>query len=96
MSDDPAIILRERIARGEAAQELLTSVVLEQALDQLEADAILSWKTALGPAQLATREAAHATVRGIDQIRGQLKAWHAEGEHAREQLTELTDDDEQE
>lgn len=91
MTEDPAIALRERIARGEYARILLADPTLEAALDAIEGDATEAWKGAVGPHGFQTREASHAIVRGVESIRGQLRAWFDDGELAREALDSLTD-----
>lgn len=93
MSDDPAIALRERIAAGERARALLGDPTLEGALDAIEADAVAAWRGAVGPVGLNTREASHAIVRGIDMIRGQLRAWFDDGELARVALAEILEEE---
>lgn len=94
VTDDPFIALRKRIARGEQAQELLASPVLLSAMDAIERSALHTWRTSMGPAGLGARENAHATVIGIDAVRGQLRAWVDDGEIARDELEEGTDDNE--
>lgn len=93
-SDDPAIALRQRVARGEAAQRLLADPTLEQVMDQVEQDAINQWRMAHGPSGLSTREAAHSLLTGIDGVRNQLRVLFDDGEIARAELAELTDVDE--
>lgn len=96
MTEDPAIALRERIARGEHARILLADPTLESALDAIEEDAIAAWRAAVGPVGMQTREASHAIIRGLDSIRGQLRAWFDDGELAREALDTLTDTEQEE
>jgi hypothetical protein len=91
MTDDPAIALRQRIARGSYAQTLLSDPTLEAVLSAIEEDAIAAWRAAVGPVGMQTREASHAIVRGLDLIQGQLRAWFDDGELAREALADLTD-----
>ena len=93
VTEDPAIALRERIARGEYARSLLSDTTMEAAFDAIEDDAIAAWRGAVGPVGLQTREASHAIVRGVDLVRGQLRAWFDDGELARSQLAELTEEE---
>lgn len=93
--DDPYLMLRERVSRGEQAQRLLSDPVLEQVLDQVEDDAVTSWRMAHGPSGLSTREAAHAQIAGVDALRNQLRVLFDDGEIARAELAELTDTQEE-
>jgi hypothetical protein len=90
--DDPFLVLRERVASGEKAQRLLSDPTLESVLDQVEADAINNWRMAQGPSGLSTRESAHALLTGVDAIRNQLRVLFNDGEIARAELAELTDE----
>ena len=94
--DDPYLALRKRVGLGEAARELLESDIFISVLKQVEDDAIAQWKSARGPSGASTREHAHGVVVGIDAIRGQAQMLVNDGELARSEISQLTDDSEQE
>jgi hypothetical protein len=94
VSDDPFIMLRRRVARGEQAQSLLDHPVLVAAFDEIETSAIHTWRATQGVSSLELRENLHATVVGLDAVRGQLRAWASDGELARNELEDAMNDDE--
>lgn len=95
-SDDPYLALRQRVARGVAAQVYIEDPVLNEVLEQVENDAISVWRNARGQTLLSVREHSHAVVVGVDAVRGQLRAMVADAELARQEMDRLDEEQEQE
>lgn len=73
----------EQIARGDAAAALLGNHVLQAAFEEAERNILEKWRDGKTPEE---REAQHAKIHAMDELRRVLEIFVDRGEHARELL----------